>query len=82
MRELGSEQDSQHLQLLQRLLRMNLNQVLLVGPEFAKFKEQFPSFLFFNETQDLIPALDSIFDSYVLIKGSNSNKLSSIVPNL
>lgn len=82
MRELGPLQDEQHAKVLERLKAMNLDQAILIGPEFRKFEKDYPSFSFFNATPDAEQAVRALSGKYILIKGSNSNKLSQLVPLL
>lgn len=79
MRELGPLQDEQHAKVLERLKAMSLDQAILIGPEFAKFAKDYPEFSFFNATPEAAEAAKAMSGKYVLIKGSNSNKLSQLV---
>lgn len=82
MRELGTEQDPQHLRILQRLTALHLDATILIGPEYAKFKDQFPDFTYFDATPDAIPEVQKLAGKYILLKGSNSNKLSQLTESL
>lgn len=82
MRELGTEQDPQHLSILQRLTALHLDAAILIGPEYAKFKDQFPDFTYFDATPDAIPEVQKLAGKYILLKGSNSNKLSQLTESL
>ena len=83
MRELGAEQDPQHIKVLQRLAAMNANKnldnAILIGPEFGKFKAQYPKFLFFDQTAEARDAAAALQGKYILVKGSNSNKLTQLI---
>ncbi len=82
MRELGPLQDEQHVKVLEKLKTMDLDQAILIGLEFRKFEKDYPSFSFFDATPDAAQAVGALSGKYVLIKGSNSNKLSQLVPLL
>lgn len=82
MRELGVEQDQQHLHILQRLAALHLDAAILIGPEYAKFKDLFPDFTYFDATPDAIPEVQKLSGKYILLKGSNSNKLSQLTESL
>lgn len=82
MRELGVEQDPQHLHILQRLAALHLDVAILIGPEYAKFKDQFPDFTYFDTTPDAVPDVQKLSGKYILLKGSNSNKLSQLTESL
>lgn len=83
MRELGPEEDPQHLNILNRLAAINdLDTAILIGPEFFKFKDRFPNFQFFLQTADAEPAARQLAGKYILLKGSNSNHLDKLVASL
>ncbi len=81
MKELGDYCDEEHLFVLQKLQKQDMNTVLPVGREFTQFKGQFPGFRFFESTAELGDYLQhERFSGYtVLIKGSRSNELEKLV---
>ncbi len=82
MKELGSESVSSHRDILSRLASADIKRAILVGPEFANLKADFPDFEYVDDVKDIIPLADSFSDSSILIKGSNSNRLREIVDYL
>ncbi len=82
MRELGEEQDTQHEKVLLRLERMGLRSAILIGPEFKKFSAQHPDFLFFDRTEDARETAKRLTGLCILVKGSNSNKLTTLLDAL
>lgn len=82
MRELGTEQDSQHIKVLERLKGMGLAAAILIGPEFSKFKADYPEFKFFDQTAEAQDAAKKLSGLQILVKGSNSNKLTTLVEYL
>ncbi len=82
MRELGPVQDEEHLKLMRRLQAMKLDKVYLVGSEFAKFSAQFSNFHIVENAADLAGELSTLSQKYILLKGSNSNKLSQLLQYL
>ncbi len=82
MRELGQEQDPQHTAVLRRLKAMGLKAAILIGPEFKKFAGDYPDFRFFDKTEDAREAARSLSGLTILVKGSNSNNLTSLVEDL
>lgn len=82
MRELGSAQDSEHLSLLNKISAVDYDEVYLVGNEFAKFAEQFPRYHYAEAAIDIKDEICKLSGKYILLKGSNSNKLSSLVEYL
>ena len=82
MGELGAEQRPRHKDLMDRLEGMDLKRVILVGDEFREFAPSHPSFEVFSSTADAVDAVRSLKGLYVLIKGSNSNHLDRLLPEL
>ncbi len=82
MRELGAEQDPQHTAILRRLKSMGLKTAILIGPEFKKFAGEYPEFSFFDQTEEAREAARSLNGLTILVKGSNSNKLTTLVEDL
>lgn len=82
MRELGQEQDPQHIAILSRLKTMGLKSAILIGPEFKKFAGEYPEFRFFDQTDEARDAARSLSGLNILVKGSNSNKLTTLVEDL
>ncbi|MCR5695709.1 MAG: UDP-N-acetylmuramoyl-tripeptide--D-alanyl-D-alanine ligase [Marinilabiliaceae bacterium] len=82
MRELGVAQDSEHLSLLKKISAVDYDEVYLVGNEFAKFAEQFPRYHYAEMAIDIKDEICKLSGKYILLKGSNSNKLSSLVEYL
>ncbi len=82
MRELGNEQDPQHAAILDRLEQMHLDDAILIGEEFAKFQDAHPAFSFFLSAQEALPKAQQLSGKYILVKGSNSNHLSSLADKL
>lgn len=79
MKELGHEEERQHKLVLDRLAAMRLDKVILIGPEFMRFKQLYSMFEFFATNQDSIPALKQLEHKYILVKGSNSNRLTDLI---
>ena len=77
MFELGEFAKKSHLEILEQVQCAGCKKVLLCGKEFYQFKDDFPSFLFFETTEELLEYLkeNSISNSTVLIKGSRSMQL-------
>ena len=72
MLELGSYSDDEHHAILELLTELKFTAAVLVGPEFSKFRNEFPAFLFFNDTSEARTALTkNVVNNYtVLLKGS------------
>lgn len=84
MLELGTYAQKEHEQILKHIADLQLNFAHLIGKEFYKFKERFPKFSFFENTQNYIAQLSAnqLLDRTILIKGSRSLGLEVIVNKL
>lgn len=81
MLELGEQSAIEHQNIIDLLQQNQLNNVLLVGPEFKKAHH---NFLCFDDVNHLINYLHEkpIKGHYILIKGSRGIKLEKAVPIL
>jgi len=72
MLELGSYSDDEHLKILSLVESFAFNSVVLIGPCFAKFQNQFHPFLFFTDTSEARKALEKNKANgfTILLKGS------------
>ena len=75
MRELGIEQHNQHNSIIEKLDKMNLDKVFLVGKEWAEFKTQYPKFTYVEDALMIKEDVEALSKKNILIKGSRSNKL-------
>ncbi|MBP5364319.1 MAG: UDP-N-acetylmuramoyl-tripeptide--D-alanyl-D-alanine ligase [Bacteroidales bacterium] len=82
MRELGEQQTPQHLALLEKLQKLGFELVMLVGDEFAEFKQLFSNFRFYSVVDEVIDEAKALNGKYILVKGSNSNHLGKLVEYL
>ena len=74
MRELGEYSDEEHQKVVDKLKEYNINNVWLVGPEFAKTRTDFRKFATVDEVKAEI-SRQQPQGHYILIKGSNGIKL-------
>lgn len=81
MKELGTYSHDEHQSIVERLKAYRFDEVWLVGDEFARTDH---TARVFQNVDEVIEALQMapVQDFYILIKGSNSMKLSSVVPYL
>ena len=83
MRELGTESEQEHKNILELLKKLNFKNVYLVGPEFSKIYSS-SKFSSFNNVEELAQYLKqhpvSGFD--ILVKGSNGIHLNKIIDSL
>ena len=82
MGELGEASEQEHRHILERLLKMELEEVWLVGPEFEKVAGQ--GVRTFRDVEAVKAELDArpLEDRTILIKGSNSTKLFQLPEKL
>ena len=75
MRELGKESLKEHKRIVQKLQNMDLERIWLIGSEFERAAAE--GMRLFKDVEAVKKALkeEKIFNSTILIKGSNSMKL-------
>ncbi|MCU4176354.1 UDP-N-acetylmuramoyl-tripeptide--D-alanyl-D-alanine ligase [Carboxylicivirga sp. N1Y90] len=83
MKEMGEDSNAEHAKLLSLIQSGNYEKVILIGEEFND-NALTPNMRLFPDNKSLILSLQSekLSDSYILIKGSRSNKLEEILPYL
>ena len=85
MKELGEASHEEHVKILQLVYKYSFPLVWLVGEEMRGATTDMPdyssSFIFFADVEEVKMALEKIDikDRTILIKGSNSMKLSSLI---
>ena len=83
MRELGSESEQEHKNILELLKELGFKKVYLVGSEFSKCSKSF-EFSTFNNVEELAQYLQKhpVSGNDILVKGSNSIHLNKIIDSL
>ena len=84
MKELGEDSDAEHIKVLNQIKSLGFLECYFVGSEFAKVAPSLDFTQCFSDVDLLAEYLQSnpIANSTILIKGSNSTKLTKIVPSL
>ncbi len=84
MLELGSESFDEHFQLVEMLRKLPLENIILVGPEFLKTKNDSSGFHYFLNYAEAAKYLanNPLENQYVLVKGSRGIALENLLPNL
>lgn len=83
MKELGEDSETEHQKVLALIQSLGFTKAYFVGSEFAKVAGSVFSKCFENvESLAEYLTADPISDSTILIKGSNSTRLTQIVPSL
>lgn len=78
MRELGNIETEMHRKLLSALVEYGIAKAYLVGPEFKPLKSEFSSFSYVDDASELSEELKNLKNSYILVKGSHSNRLDKL----
>lgn len=81
MRELGADSQKEHQRIVARLEQMQLQEVWLVGSEFAGTRHPFRSFANVEEVKQEL-AQHPLSDRTILIKGSNGIRLQQLPEHL
>ena len=81
MKELGHVSEAEHQKIADMLSALHLKRAFLIGPEFAKTRSDALKFDSVDQLNEYLKA-NQISSSLVLVKGSNSMKLTSCVDNL
>lgn len=79
MRELGDYTHTEHQNIVNMLLERKADTVLLVGDEWRLTTATYP---IYSDTDALLPTLQALTNRTILIKGSRSNQLEKIIPQL
>ena len=84
MKELGEDSEAEHIKVLNQIKSLSFTECYFVGSEFAKVAPSLGFTQCFSDVDLLSEYLQSnqISNSTILIKGSNSTKLTKIVPSL
>jgi UDP-N-acetylmuramoyl-tripeptide--D-alanyl-D-alanine ligase len=81
MKELGEATDAAHQEVVDRLSTLGIGEVWLVGEAFARTEHVQRTFVDVEAVKSALQ--ESMPEDYcILIKGSNSMKLASLVPLL
>lgn len=80
MFELGIESDAEHALVLSLLNEKNINECLLIGPNFFSLSEK-SSFIHFNKVEDVINYIEQkpILNKTILVKGSRGMQLEKLI---
>ena len=84
MKELGEDSEAEHVKVLNQIKSLGFTECYFVGSEFAKVAPSLGFTQCFSDVDLLAEHFqsNSIENSTILIKGSNSTKLTKIVPSL
>ena len=84
MKELGEDSEAEHIKVLNQIKSLGFTECYFVGSEFTKVAPSLGFTQCFSDVDLLAEHFqsNSIENSTILIKGSNSTKLTKIVPSL
>ena len=84
MKELGEDSEAEHVKVLNQIKSLGFTECYFVGSEFAKFAPSLGFTQCFSDVDLLAEHFqsNSIENSTILIKGSNSTRLTKIVDSL
>jgi len=84
MLELGEESGRYHKEALDLCSGLPRAHALLLGPEFSRWKEEFPQFEFFIGRKDYSDRLNAVKEDYrvIVVKGSRGLKMEEFLEEL
>ncbi|MDD3079495.1 MAG: UDP-N-acetylmuramoyl-tripeptide--D-alanyl-D-alanine ligase [Paludibacter sp.] len=82
MLELGEQSETEHQNIIRLLESFRFDKVMLVGKQFAATANSFTTYENVDELLSDTTVLESVTDSYVLIKGSRGIRLEKVIPRL
>ena len=84
MKELGNDSNKEHESLLKQIAETNIDSCYLVGNEFKPLLSEYKHYKWFESTIQLTDYLNQhpINNALILIKGSRSNKLETVLERL
>ncbi len=81
MKELGSQTDFFHMQIIKLVINLNLTKIIFIGDEFYKFKKRFNKFMFYKNYIPAVKYLNKDIDNIknIFVMGSRSNQLDRLI---
>tara|TARA_B100000575_G_scaffold289429_1_gene291192 strand:- start:97 stop:1395 length:1299 start_codon:yes stop_codon:yes gene_type:complete len=81
MKELGSQSDFFHIEIIKLVTNLNLTKIIFIGDEFYKFKKRFNKFIFYKNYFPAIKYLNKeIYNiKNIFVMGSRSNQLDRLI---
>ena len=81
MKELGESSRDEHVKIVEYLKQCNFGRVILIGPEFKSVGSDYEVYDDASQVKEMLCG-EKPKEYYILVKGSNSMKLSSLVEYL
>ena len=81
MKELGTQSDFFHKQIIELVTNLKLTNIIFIGEEFYKFKKKFDKFIFFKNYIPVIKYLNKEIKNIknIFVMGSRSNQLDKLI---
>ena len=82
MFELGKTEIIEHDKIVKYALDLNIDKIIFIGSRFKKCEVNFKNFYFFNNKTELLNSNLKLNEKYILIKGSRSMRMETIINEL
>jgi UDP-N-acetylmuramoyl-tripeptide--D-alanyl-D-alanine ligase len=82
MFELGKTEIIEHDKIVKYALDLNIDKIIFIGSRFKKCEVNFKNFYFFNNKTELLNSNLKLNEKYILIKGSRSMRMETILNEL
>ena len=81
MKELGTQSDFFHIQIIKLVTNLKLKKIIFIGDEFYKFKKSFGKFTFYKNYVPAIKYLNKEICNIknIFVMGSRSNQLDRLI---
>ncbi len=82
MYELGKVENIEHQKIVKFATDLNIDKIIFIGPRFKKCEVDFKNFHFFNNKRELHKSNLKLNENNILIKGSRSMRMETIINEL
>ena len=82
MLELGKVEIIEHDKIVKYALDLNIDKIIFIGTRFKKCEKNFKNFYFFNNKTEFHKSNLKLNEKYILIKGSRSMRMETILNQL
>ena len=82
MHELGKAENIEHQKIVKFATGLNIDKIIFIGSRFKKCEVNFKNFYFFNDKTDLHKSNLKLNEKNILIKGSRSMRMETILNEL
>ena len=82
MFELGKAENIEHQKIVKFAASLNIDKIIFIGSRFKKCEVNFKNFYFFNNKTELHKSNLKLNEENILIKGSRSMRMETIINEL